>query len=117
MERPHQCDGVADAVEEIGIAKRDMLRARRHLAANILQHDVALHDAELPLVDRHNRTMPAQVLAAAAGFRIAHRAPRSAGKHELRVLRQRRQTAAVRHEEPLPGERDQGRRAGTHQRQ
>ena len=38
----------------------------------IRQHDVDGHDAESSIVDRHDRTVPAPVLAAAAGFGIAH---------------------------------------------
>jgi hypothetical protein len=38
---------------------------------------------------------------------------RAAGQDELRVLLERRQAGAVGRQESLPGERDQGRGAGT----
>ena len=39
-------DGVARTVEEIGVAEGDVLRAGGDLAANVLEHDFGLHDAE-----------------------------------------------------------------------
>ena len=59
-----------------------------------------------PLIHRHHGAMPAQMLAAARRFRIAD-APRPAVHAELRVGAQRRQAAAVGHQELLPVQRDQ----------
>ena len=65
-------------------------------AADVGEHDVGLHDAELPLVDRHDRTVPAQVPAAAAGFGVADQ-PALAVRHLQRgVVRERRQAACDR---------------------
>ena len=72
----HDAHGVRRAVEEIGIAEGDVPRAGGDLRGDVGQHDVGLHDAELPLVDRHDRTMPAQVPAAAAGLGVADRSAR-----------------------------------------
>ena len=46
-------------------------RAGGDLRVDVGEHDVRLHDAELAVVDRHDRTVAAQVPAAAAGFRVA----------------------------------------------
>ena len=64
-----QRNGVADAIEKIWIAERNVLRAGGHLAANVFQYNFARHDAENSVVHRHDRAMAAQMLAAAAGFR------------------------------------------------
>ena len=71
MERFHERHRVAGAVEEIGIAERDVLRARRHLPPDIFEHHFALHDAEDALIYGHHRAVPAEVLAAAAGLGVA----------------------------------------------
>ena len=55
-------------VEEVGIAEGDVLRAGLDLGADVGQHHLDRHDAELPVVDRHNRTVPAAMLAAAGGL-------------------------------------------------
>ena len=59
------------AVEKIGIAESHVRRARGDLLANIVEHDVALHHAKLALINRHDRTMAAQMFAAAAGFGVS----------------------------------------------
>src|ERR1035437_8949285 len=61
-------DGVAGAVEEIGVAKGDVGSAGGDLAADVLQDDIGLHDAEEATVDRDYGTVAAEVLAAARGF-------------------------------------------------
>ena len=74
-------------IEEIGIAEGDVLGARIDLAANVFQHDVALHDAENSVVDGHNGAMAAKVFAAAAGFRIAGDLESAFRHQQVRVLR------------------------------
>ena len=46
-------------------------------AVDVGEHDVRLHDAELPVVDRHDRTMAAQMPAAAARLGVADDPPRA----------------------------------------
>ena len=46
---------VGRAIEEIGIAERDMLGAGIDLAANVFQYDFALHDAKNSVVNGHDR--------------------------------------------------------------
>jgi hypothetical protein len=65
VERFHDVDRVPRTVEEVGITKRDVLRACGHLPADILEHHLGLHHAKRPAIHRHDRTVPAQVLAAA----------------------------------------------------
>ena len=56
---------VGRSVEEVGIAERDVLGAGGHLRADVAHHDVERNRAEGAAVDRHDRTVPAQMLAAA----------------------------------------------------
>ncbi len=49
MQRLNDRHGVAGAVEEIGIAERDVLRAGCDLAPDIFEHDVRAHDAKDPV--------------------------------------------------------------------
>ena len=85
-----------------------MLRAGRDLAANIFQHHFALDDAKRALVHRHDGTVTTQMLAAPACLDVAHDAGAAVGQGEMRVLFQRRQVAAIGHQEILTGERDLG---------
>ena len=87
MERLDELERVADAVEEVRIAERDVPRAGGDLPPHVFQHDVALNHAKAPAVDRHDRTMPAQVFAAAACFRVADRAPLAISEVEVGVAR------------------------------
>ena len=106
MQRFHQRNGVSHSIEEIRIAKRDVLRARGHLLPDIRKHDLPVDDAENTVVYRHNRTMPAQMLAAAARFRVSHRAMFAVRQHQVRVRTQRRQSLAVRLLETQPRQRN-----------
>jgi hypothetical protein len=74
-------------------------RTRGDLRVDVGEHHVRLHDPELAVVDRHDRTMAAPVPAAAAGFRIAHQPPAAVGHLQCRVVRQWRQPAALRDQE------------------
>ena len=78
---------VRRAVEEIGIAEGDVLRAGRHLPANIFQHHVARHHAKNSVVHRHDRAVPAQMLAAAAGFGVSRDAMPPSGSNRCAYLR------------------------------
>ena len=66
MQGLDEASRVRRTVEEIGIAKRDVLRAGLDLRRDIGQHDLRLDDAELSLVDRHDGTMSAQMAAPSA---------------------------------------------------
>ena len=99
---------VRRAIEKIRIAERDVLRARRHLPANIFEHDVALDHAKRAVVHRHDRAMPAKMLASARRFGRARDALLAAGHHHARIFRRLQHARAVRHKKFLPRERNHG---------
>ena len=85
---------VRGTVEEVRVAEGDVLDALRHLRRDVGDDDVGWHDAELPVVDGHDRAVAAAVLAAAAGLGVAGDAPRAAVL-ERRVPLRRRKAGAV----------------------
>src|SRR5271165_2260208 len=87
---------MTDTVKKIGVAKRDVLRPSSHLTANVLQHHIALHNAEDAFINRNDRAMPAQMFAATAGLRRAHQAKTVTGNQQVRVFFDGRQPAAIR---------------------
>ena len=72
-------------IEEVGIAEGDVLGAGRDLARDVLQHDVRLHDEEPAAVDRDDRAVAAEMLAAAAGLGVADDARAATGQLDVRV--------------------------------
>jgi len=91
--------GVRGAVEEIRIAEGDVPRARCHLVRDVGEDDSLLHDAELAVVDRHNRTVPAQMTAAAARLGVPGERARAVGVLQRGVTIERRQAAPIGDEE------------------
>ena len=85
----------AGPLKKSGSPKGDVLGAGIDLAANVFEHDFALHDAEDTVVDRHDRAVAAEMLAAAAGFGVAGDPEPAVGHQQVRVLAQRRQAGAV----------------------
>ena len=71
VQRLDQIDGVLGTVEKIGVAEGDVGGAGGDLRANIGEHRFALDDSELAVVNRHDGTMPAEMLAAAARLGIS----------------------------------------------
>ena len=57
--------GMRRAVQEVGIAERHMARAGGDLLLDVAQHRLARDGDEAAAIHRHDRTMPAQVLAPA----------------------------------------------------
>ena len=98
--------GVGGTIEEIGVAEGDVLCAGRHLTRDVLQHDVWLHDEEPAAVDRDDRAVAAEMLAAAAGFGVAGDARAATGQLDVRVPLETGKQTTVRHEEPLPVQGD-----------
>ena len=90
---------VRRTVEEIRIAEGDVAGAGGHLARNVGQHDVGLHDAELPCVHRHDGTVPAQMPAASARFGVADQGAPAVSVLQHRVAIGRRQPAPIGNEE------------------
>ena len=66
-----------------------------HLRADVGQHDVDRHDAELAVVDRHDRTVPAAMLASARRIGGADDLARSVGHLQRRVAIERRQPGSI----------------------
>ena len=64
-------DRVARTIEEVRIAERDVLGAGTDLRSDVGHYDVDRDHAEPAVVHRHDRTVAAAMLAAAAGFRVA----------------------------------------------
>ena len=87
-------EGVGGAVEEVGIAEGDVLRAGGDLRADVGEHDVGVHGAEAAVVDRHDRAVAAAMLAAARRLGVADDPPLVADL-ERGVLRQRRQIGSI----------------------
>ena len=71
VQRPRDGQRVAGTVEEIGIAERDVRGAGLHLLADVREQHLDRHDEEPPAVDRRDRTVSAQMLAAAARLDVA----------------------------------------------
>src|SRR5260221_8601440 len=67
----HKAHRMRWSVEEIRIAESDVLGPRRHLLTNVFHHDLGLYYPKLALIHRNHRTMPAQMLAAAARLGVA----------------------------------------------
>ena len=63
---------VRGSVQKIRITERDMLRSGRHLLPDVGQHDVHRNNTKRTLVNRHNRTVAAQMLAPATRLRVPH---------------------------------------------
>src|ERR1035438_7777259 len=98
---------MADAVEKIRIAEGNVLSARVNLAANILEHHGARHDAKDSLVNRHDRAVTAKMLTASAGLCRADQSIAIAGNQQVRILFDRRQVAAIGHFERQPVDGDE----------
>ena len=71
-----------NAVEKVRVAKRDVLGAGRHLRADIRQDDVDRDDPKASVVNGDDRAVPAEVLAAAARFRVADDPMLTITRHE-----------------------------------
>src|SRR5260221_3813804 len=104
VKRAHDGDSMTRAIEKIRIAKGDMLRPGGYLSPDVRQHNILLYDSESAVVDRDHRAMPAEMLAAAAGFRIAY--PLAYAPHlQRRVGCQRGELRTIGSDEPQPVER------------
>ena len=90
MQRFDDATSVGGAVEEIGIAEGDMVRARADLRRDVGLHDVGLHDSELTVVNRHHRAVPAQMTTSSAGLGVADQRARAVGTLQGGVAVERR---------------------------
>ena len=71
VHRAHDRQRVAPAVEEVGVAERDVAGAHADEALDVAQDRVGLHDADPPVVDGGDRAVPAAMRAAVAGLDVA----------------------------------------------
>ena len=94
-QRANDAQRMRDAVEEIRVSERDVPGAGADLRPDVGQDDIRGHRAEAPVVHGHDRTMAAQMLAAAARLGVANRPRRAVGHPQLRVLLQRGQAGAI----------------------
>ncbi len=70
VERFDNFHGVLGAVEEIGIAEGHVLGSGGDLLAEVGEDRFPRDDAELPLIHGHDGAVPAEMLAASAGFGV-----------------------------------------------
>src|SRR5258705_6881837 len=88
--------GVRRAVEKIRIAEADVLRACLNLRADVVDDDVDRHCIKASLVDRHNRTVSAQMFAPARGVGASNRTRRAIGHLQRCVTSERGQASTIR---------------------
>ena len=74
VERAHDRERMAPAVEEVRVTERDMARAHAHQTLDVAQNGVRLHDPDAPVVDGGDRAVPAAVHAAMAGLHVPDQA-------------------------------------------
>src|SRR5260370_349220 len=84
-------------IKKVRIPERNMLPLARYALPHVRQHHVALHNPEHAVVNRHNRTMPAQMLAPSASLCRSHHAIPIARNHKVRIFSNRRQPRPIRH--------------------
>jgi len=72
-----QCEPRAWAIEEIGVAKRDVRGSGLHLVLNVLKNDLLRHREESSPINRWDGAMKTKVFATTSCFRIAGQANHS----------------------------------------
>src|SRR5260370_16600769 len=63
--------GVGRSIEEVGVAKGDMMYTLGYLCADVCQHDLGWYGEEAATVDWRDGAMQASMLAAARRFSIS----------------------------------------------
>src|SRR4051812_20422805 len=85
VERLDDAHGVRRSVEEIRIAKGDVLRAGADLRGDVGQYHLGLDDAELSVVDRNDWAMATPMPAAAARFGVTGYPARAVAESQRRI--------------------------------
>src|SRR4029453_17476948 len=67
----HDAERVAGTIEKIGVSEGDVRGPELDLQANVFQHQLFRQDEKAAGVYRGDRTMTAEVQAAAAGLHVA----------------------------------------------
>ena len=96
FDNPHRVRG---PVEEVRIAERDVAGACRDLTRDVGEDDLGLHHAELAVVDRDDRTVAAQMTAAAARLGVTDQRARAISALQRGVAIEPRQAGPIGHEE------------------
>src|SRR5262245_51328130 len=91
----HDTRRVGWAIEEIGIAKCDVLGPSRNERLDIGHDNAGRYYSELPFVNRHDGTVPAHVLTTAARLSRSDDLPRSIRHLQRGVTVKGRQTVTV----------------------
>jgi hypothetical protein len=86
MHQVDQLQRMADTVEKIGIAKRNVLGTHLDLSGNIAEDDGSLHNPKFSLIDRHDRTMSAEMFAAPASLSVSNNALLTIWKVQVCVM-------------------------------
>src|SRR5207249_6373484 len=86
VKRARDVERVAGAVQEVGIAERDVSGAGVDELADIGHDDVAIDDEEAPAVHGRDRAVTAVMLAAATGLDVAGQLEAAVSTLEVRVL-------------------------------
>src|SRR5439155_8594 len=81
------------AVEEVGVAEREVAGTHLDETLDVAQEDVLVHDPDAPVVDRGHRAVAAAVHAAVARLDVADQ-PLLVAEHEAGVALQRREELA-----------------------
>src|ERR1700731_4572215 len=66
----HDRQRVGEGIEEVRVAEGDVLCSGGDLGGDVVEHDLALHDAKTAVVDGDHRAVTAPVPAAATGLRV-----------------------------------------------
>jgi len=82
---------VLHTVQEIRVAKVDVLCTHAHEVVDVCEHDLPLNYAKPALIDDGDRTVAAPMSTTAAGFDISHQPKLAFGGPEASILLQGRQ--------------------------
>ena len=106
MHALNDAHAVRRAVEKIRIAECNMLRPGFHLLPYVRYYDIGGNYAEGPVVNRHDGTVTAETITAAAGFRVSGHTIRFAVEHRG-IMSQAGQSRPVRYRKAYAFERHQ----------
>ncbi len=93
MQRTHDRQRVAPAVEEVRITEGDVARAEAHQAVDIAHDSLGLDDPDAAVIDRGHGAVPAAVHAPVAGLHVADQPLLSAHRQAGVALQSRQQLA------------------------
>jgi hypothetical protein len=96
VERFSDTSGMSDAVEEIGIAKCNVLSSGRNLLANVGQDYFVRDDTKLAGVNGDDRAVATEMLTSAGRLGIAGNAMLARGQYDVGVFPEHGQSSAIR---------------------